>query len=434
MPADGDGAGVEVSKPVKALMKNQRRLRGVVSSVGSDGRCYVHCEYGVFPFERKSVKENKNHPTRPPHVGDTCEFRLTHQMPPSAVSVRIQVPKALDPETMKVCYTLLDNSCGAMSVLVFQLDAAELRHSLCCLTLCNQALDALVENAPQDVGAFPSLLSNEAADAAVAERVQYALRNPCDRTLHMQLPSVYQFLTCLPPKFSAIIVEQVATRVRRIAADVRAAPKTLAEYTAHASAVGGAQYAAVSHVVAAHLSADLDHAAADAVGTLIFKVQNLRTPPGTPSALPLPQEAWAPYARDLAALAASKDALACLHALVLDALDCVPTALGYLGTLGSVDLPCFRFVGIPFLLAFATLAAAWGADACFSRGVSVGRAAGRAMMKIRTVPEAADAVAQSLARLRAAAKPALPHADRLTASLAAIDDALARFLKPPGET
>ena len=84
-----------LSREVHQLVKVQRRIRGTITSVGHEaGECVILSEkHGSFSFAPRSVKPNKNHPDRVPQVNDPCEFRLSHLNPPTAVSIRVAVPK-----------------------------------------------------------------------------------------------------------------------------------------------------------------------------------------------------------------------------------------------------------------------------------------------------------------------------------------------------
>lgn len=76
-----------------SIIKAQRRIKGVIVSV-EPGNCRIASEYGEFPFNLTSIKENKKYPDRKPHARDRCEFKVSDANPPKATSIRVAVPKA----------------------------------------------------------------------------------------------------------------------------------------------------------------------------------------------------------------------------------------------------------------------------------------------------------------------------------------------------
>ncbi|KAJ9470128.1 hypothetical protein DIPPA_32746 [Diplonema papillatum] len=115
-PLPAVGKTRNVSPHVLQLVKAQRRVRGVVAEMEGNS-CIIESTYGRFAFDPRSVKANRNHPDRQPQVGDPCEFRLSHQTPPKAVSIRVAVPKKsktasddfLDEYTIIQCNKLLED-------------------------------------------------------------------------------------------------------------------------------------------------------------------------------------------------------------------------------------------------------------------------------------------------------------------------------------
>ena len=149
---EGNDAVAKIDAEVQQIVKVQRRIRGIVACVDTGAFTIVSEKYGTFSFDPRSVKKNKNHPDRKPQVNDPCEFRLSHLNPPTAVSIRVAVPKekrvtqpidANDASIQRI-YTHLEAHCAQHSALIGNIVSEELRLSLAVLTLFCHCLD-LVE-------------------------------------------------------------------------------------------------------------------------------------------------------------------------------------------------------------------------------------------------------------------------------------------------
>lgn len=57
------------------------------------GNMRIASEYGEFPLNESSIKENKKFPDRPTQKGDRCEFKVSDTNPPRATSIRVMIPK-----------------------------------------------------------------------------------------------------------------------------------------------------------------------------------------------------------------------------------------------------------------------------------------------------------------------------------------------------
>eukprot|EP01064_Diplonema_japonicum_P014852 TRINITY_DN2253_c0_g1_i1.p2 TRINITY_DN2253_c0_g1~~TRINITY_DN2253_c0_g1_i1.p2 ORF type:complete len:258 (+),score=33.66 TRINITY_DN2253_c0_g1_i1:48-821(+) len=136
---NASAAAAGISQEVLHLVKAQRRVRGTVATV-KQGECKIESSYGVFPFDPRSVKANKNHPDRKPEAGDPCEFRLSHHIPPTAVSIRVAVPKVkkvesietstpIDDTYLKRLAGCLEEHCSHVAPLVAKLEADDLKLS-----------------------------------------------------------------------------------------------------------------------------------------------------------------------------------------------------------------------------------------------------------------------------------------------------------------
>eukprot|EP00754_Rhynchopus_humris_P004607 Rhum_TRINITY_DN12324_c0_g1::Rhum_TRINITY_DN12324_c0_g1_i1::g.51051::m.51051 len=154
-PGAGESRGAPIPPEVQQVVKAQRRIRGVISCV-DQGACKVESTLGVFAFDPRSVKPNKNHPNRKPQVGDPCEFRLSQFRPPAAVSIRVAVPKEkkqtlpvdMDDEKVQQLFQVLERHCANVAPLVAKLDDSEMRLFVAVLLLFAHCQD-VVEGAPR---------------------------------------------------------------------------------------------------------------------------------------------------------------------------------------------------------------------------------------------------------------------------------------------
>eukprot|EP01064_Diplonema_japonicum_P037922 TRINITY_DN902_c5_g1_i1.p1 TRINITY_DN902_c5_g1~~TRINITY_DN902_c5_g1_i1.p1 ORF type:complete len:424 (+),score=74.08 TRINITY_DN902_c5_g1_i1:58-1272(+) len=352
----------DVTAGVQALMKSQRRVRGVVTCM-DQGRCALRSEYGRFSFDTRSVKPNKNHPERDPQIGDACEFRLSHHLPPTAVSIRISVPKQHNPLTMQTCYTLLEETCGGVTSLLYQLEGSELRHSVCVLYLLTRVLDCVQDSHLKN----KSQLLTGPLETLPDTNLIYSVE-AFDKKLIMGLPSIYNMLRSLPVPYQ----ESIQLAVQRRGEGLSRCGKDkvcedMAQFEECCWAVGGLVWEGLSGVFGVQVGS-LDKRAANSCGVFVTKCHSLRSPElgvKRPSVVSVD----------------NPNAVSCTNFMVCDAMSHLPDCLGYIHSLRS-DPHVFRFVAVPFLLAVCTLYKVWSSPTPY-RGSSLGRDLSLHVMNMR---------------------------------------------------
>ena len=430
-----------VPKDVRNLMKSQRRVRGVITSV-SDGRCLIQSEYGVFPCDKRSVKANKNHPHRDPQKGDPCEFRLTQQRPIFAVSIRISVPKAMDPEAMKQCYTMLEQTCGGIAPLVYQIEGATVRHAVCILYLALRIVDTLSEHSLEEVDSVLQVLrGGDDTDGVVQHLLSYSYTLPdsLEKSMLQALPHVVSLLRALPPQYSKAVCDGVALRCDALAAQQKTArishggnAENIAEYTSLCNCLGGTLSEALCLVFSVQQQDEgtqLDREQAKSAGIFVLKCHSVRMQwlGGLTSGARWPSDTWHGGAD---AGTASADGVEALRSMIVDALGHGAKAMGYLASLAGLKagLHPFRFTAVQVALALTQLSMLWGSVGVLSRGASIGREACYRLMSIKTPQELAGHVQAALAALCMSIQAGEPLAPEALEKMAKIEASLAPLL------
>eukprot|EP01065_Artemidia_motanka_P026365 TRINITY_DN3130_c0_g1_i1.p1 TRINITY_DN3130_c0_g1~~TRINITY_DN3130_c0_g1_i1.p1 ORF type:complete len:687 (+),score=208.67 TRINITY_DN3130_c0_g1_i1:84-2063(+) len=386
-------ASVGVSPEVLHLVKAQRRVRGTVSAVSPEGRCQLTSQYGVFAFDVRSVKPNKNHPDRKPQVGDPCEFRLSHHMPPTAVSIRVAVPKRqrdtpapaeqADPKpecpqkplpapvpanespltlhdpALKHCRRVLEEICGGIAPLVQRLDTA-LCAAVTVLMLQVRALDG-IDKTTTLPATVRSLVLKElpqhltGADTFIVDLKGCATRE-CDQLLFGGFDHVSSVYRRLSGEQRQIIYEAISRRGEAMGEWQGREVVTLQEHTEYCRAVGGEVSRGIAALCGQQLGRQLDTAQATAPGILIEKVAAMAgyMEEGRRQ---WPREVWGrsfSNFADLASRSRRADAVQALNSLLSDALSHVADAVSFLSLL--VDSPAmFSLVAVPATLAMVDM-------------------------------------------------------------------------------
>eukprot|EP01062_Namystynia_karyoxenos_P032083 TRINITY_DN23709_c0_g2_i1.p1 TRINITY_DN23709_c0_g2~~TRINITY_DN23709_c0_g2_i1.p1 ORF type:complete len:727 (+),score=215.87 TRINITY_DN23709_c0_g2_i1:86-2182(+) len=416
-----------VSADVLHLVKAQRRVRGTITHVTPEGRCQLTSQYGSFPFDVRSVKPNKNHPDRVPQAGDPCEFRLSHHIPPSAVSIRVAVPKAqraaaaaagaseagselaeaqwppaeprarqqaapaspLTPPTqptaapqltqhdpsLKHCRGTLEELCGRpMAVLVQRLDLP-LSAAVTVLMLHVRALDA-IEKSPTLPPAVRSLVLQETvahlglSDSFFSDLKGCVGREP-DRRLFEGWAHVNSLYSRLTEEQRQVVRDAVQRRGDAMATWQGKDVVTLQEHTDWCRAVGGEAVRGVALLCGDKLQRPLDPAQAAALGTFVEKAAAIQ---GYLDAekRPWPQEIWGRMfcsPKELANRSRRAEAVTVLNAMVGDALSHVADAVNFLSML--VDSPAiFCLVAVPLATALADVAQCCSNPRVYTRPVA----------------------------------------------------------------
>eukprot|EP00756_Hemistasia_phaeocysticola_P025088 Hpha_TRINITY_DN15987_c2_g5::TRINITY_DN15987_c2_g5_i1::g.72308::m.72308/K00801/FDFT1; farnesyl-diphosphate farnesyltransferase len=413
-----------VSPEVMHLVKAQRRVRGTVSAVRPGGRCELSSEHGTFSFDIRSVKPNKNHPDRKPQVGDPCEFRLSHMMPPTAVSVRVAVPKNRppaaagadsnagtpletnlntdlaeknpsasaaasmglpprvslpeeppltmnDPE-LKRCRRMLDEMCGGIAPLANKLPSNVLP-AVVVLMLQVRVLDSISKARSLPAAVRKLVLKEvhehlEGDDSFVTD--MHSCVESADRPLLSGFATVSSVFRRLSDTQRAAIRAAVQRRGAGMAEWQGREATTLDEYTSYCCAVGGEVARGIAAVCGTSLDRDLDGMQPAALGIFIEKTATVQGYLDV-NRRPWPQEVWGKRFGsydELACRTRRAEAVEVLNEMVADALRHAADALTYLSL--TVDCPAiFLLSAVPFTLALTDLAEICGNRRAFSTDV-----------------------------------------------------------------
>ena len=413
-----------LTKEVRGLMKSQRRVRGVITNVG-DGRCVIHSEFGIFPFDRRSVKVNKNHPQRSPQKGDPCEFRLTEQKPVFAVSIRVSVPRTMDPDAMRVCYTMLEQACGGITPLVYQVEGATTRHAVCIIYLSARIVDTFSEHARDLVAAFPGMLQdNEATLSPALQSYTYIVQDPLERSLLQALPHVVSLLHALPAHFTQAVIQGIRLRCEALMAQHQSnkgepteggEPDSLLEYTSLCNCLGGTMAEALGLIFSAQMSGPegkgdatpLDSALARHTGIFLMKCHSVRMQyvGGLSSGARWPKELKKTLQGE--GMTDEEGNLLVLRTMIDDAISHASKAVAYLVALSQLKsgLHPFKFTAVQVTLALAQISILWGTASVMNRGSSIGREACAKLMALRTPQEAVSNLLLATQTLRVSIAP-----------------------------
>eukprot|EP01060_Flectonema_neradi_P015716 TRINITY_DN2236_c2_g1_i1.p1 TRINITY_DN2236_c2_g1~~TRINITY_DN2236_c2_g1_i1.p1 ORF type:complete len:599 (+),score=96.10 TRINITY_DN2236_c2_g1_i1:56-1852(+) len=366
-----------LSQDVVHLVKAQRRVRGTVADV-TPGACKIESAYGVFSFDPRSVKANKNHPDRKPEVGDPCEFRLSHHVPPAAVSIRVAVPKVrrpavvADTHDLSTCSKLLEEHCEHIAPLISKLDEG-LRMPITVLYLVVEQLDRIettnVLSAPVRqliLRAYPSYFESP-------ENLPSELKSD---PLFQKFSAVAAVVMSLPAGQRQGIRQTAVKRGELLASFQGREVMSLQDNTDYLTAVGGVVMNGVSSVVENHTGRVIDKKLATATGLLIEKTRAVRSfleHSDTGRSSRWPKEVWGHHFDcfgQLAAPRSRKDAVTSLNIMVKDALQHVADTVDYLRSL--VELPSiFTFVAIPCVLSLNHILLLWNNQSVFQGPLSL---------------------------------------------------------------
>ena len=358
-----DAAGAEddaTRKKVLLLIRSQRRVRGFVTCV-EEGKSMIRSGCGEFKFDKRSVKVNKNHPFRIPQVGDACEFRLSHSIPPAAVSIRISVPKQHSAAAIRTCYTLLDDACGPMSPLIYQLPSADLRHSVCILSVVTRIQDNITEGSLVNGLEKITELSQAVSNGTFLESVGGLT----------DTSQVGNLISTLPENHRNVVVEAILFRSAELLSipmqvDNPEIPISEIEFDLYFRKAAGSQSFAISRPIFEHLGLSVlaDGADTCAPGMLMLKAHNIRT-----HTIAWPSRSTISSLDDL-------------HHQICNAIQHLPPALCYVAMLKQNDA-LYSFVAIPVILSACTLYVLWGSESALHRGGGLSRVEASKILNLR---------------------------------------------------
>ncbi|KAJ9470127.1 Squalene synthase [Diplonema papillatum] len=368
-----------MSREVQHLVKAQRRIRGVIADV-TPGSCCIDSSYGRFGFGARSVKANKNHPDRKPQVGDPCEFRLSHHAPPTAVSIRVAVPKVKAPETslpstdpsVAHCNKLLEDSCAYISPLIAKLDnASGLQRSMTTFYLLVKALD-LIEASPESPSVKQLVLRSfySSLDTRLV---------PCDlvnTNFFRSFQHVCKVYASLPDAHKRVVKSMTQKRGEALALWQTREVITMADNTEYLGMVGGTVSAGAAELVESVVKRTLDKKSAASMGIFIEKIAAIRSfleHQDTGRSARWPKDAWSHHFDQLGQFAAPwerKRADDCLNTMVHDALGHAASAIDYLSCLID-SAGAFMFSAIPTVMALTLVSQLWDNTAALNNSITV---------------------------------------------------------------
>ena len=366
-----------LSQDVVHLVKAQRRVRGTVADV-TPGACKIESSYGVFSFDPRSVKANKNHPDRKPEVGDPCEFRLSHHVPPAAVSIRVAVPKVrrptvvADANDIATCSKLLEEHCEHVAPLIFKLDEG-LKMPITVLYLIVEHLDHIETT---------SVLSSPVRQLILRAYPSY-LESPHNLPSELKTDVLFQQFSAVAAVFMSLPaghrqgIRQTAVRRGELLASFQGRDvMTLQDNTEYLTAVGGLIVTGISAIIENHTGKIIDKKLATATGLLIEKTRAVRSfleHSDTGRSSRWPKDVWGHHFDcfgQLAAPRSRKEAVKSLNIMVSDVVTHVADTVDYLKSL--IDFPkVFTFVAIPCILSLNHILLLWDNQSVFQGPLSL---------------------------------------------------------------
>eukprot|EP01059_Diplonema_ambulator_P002492 TRINITY_DN12110_c0_g1_i1.p1 TRINITY_DN12110_c0_g1~~TRINITY_DN12110_c0_g1_i1.p1 ORF type:complete len:624 (+),score=153.14 TRINITY_DN12110_c0_g1_i1:88-1959(+) len=370
-----------ISQEVLHLVKAQRRVRGTVAVVDQGG-CMIDSAYGSFPFDPRSVKANKNHPDRKPEVGDPCEFRLSHHIPPTAVSIRVAVPKVkrqggsedipIDVKYRKSVAEYLDLHCTHAAPIIAKVDVESLKLPLTLLHLSMKAVDE-VENCVS-------------LDASTRQRILLDFGSILETGMvPPELSSISFFkqfklipagLRGLPEPHRSIIKKAVVTRGEGLAEFIGKEIVTLVDFTDYNTIVGGKMMEAVAELIEAHIGRKIDIKNAVEMGLLVEKTSAIKgflDHVDTPRGSNWPKDVWGHHFDTFGQIAVPSSrtqALDRLNLIITDVFNHAAHGIEFLAQIADSPV-AFCFLAVPCVLALSQLSKLWGNPQVFSAPVGI---------------------------------------------------------------
>lgn len=352
------------------------------------------------------LRELLSHSTRPQEL--KALWRLRHSdyhASPAGIDLKASAQKDDD---LTFCYNALRKVSRSFAVVIMHLPEG-LREAVSVFYLVCRALDTIEDDPELNTALKHDLLCSFYHLKPEESRILQGIGDKPDyRTLVNHYDKVLRVLESLNPAYQVVILDIARRMGAGMASFIQRRIETLEDYDLYCHYVAGLVGIGLSKLFEVSgyekPSSSRDEEASNAMGLFLQKTNIIRDYLEDIQAGRKfwPEAVWKTYTprlEDLSNGVPEDRKLACLDALIADALRHVPQCLSYMESLTHPDI--FRFCAIPQVMAIATLAELFGSTDVYRREVKIRKGLAAAMMlDTRSMDDVRQAFSRAARQMR----------------------------------